>query len=189
VIRTGDIGAVKGSGFVPALSNRIILPHTDRYHHFIVGDYLPWEEDWEIFESISKGPTVGRLSWYDGEDIKFMRPPTATEDDGKHAAAECSRYGREHYDFDLFLELGLFITKYELRRLRNCYLPVAIAVEELPFSEDKDAVCTRLAWLAWRWFEPPIIPISSVTKKQIQPIPASFQLALNNGSLILIERL
>lgn len=172
---TGDIFAVKGSGPSGWASQNLLLPRTDRYHHGILGDYISREDDWVVLESIFKGPTVGRLSWYRGKDLEIYRPVGATPEDGRRAAAEATRWGRAPYDYLLIARLALAYLRFHLDDLpmrRPHYW-------ELHYVEDSAFICTELAYRAWAWFEPPVIPRGP-------PLPQAFKDALDAGRLTLI---
>ena len=59
----GDIVGVTGGLFVRAAS-RIFAPRTTLYHFLVIGEAIPEEDDYMIFEAIASGVRVGRLSWY-----------------------------------------------------------------------------------------------------------------------------
>ncbi len=73
ILYPADIGATRGSGPLLWLSQHLIEPKTDRIHFFVIGDYLPWDNDYVILESIGKGIAVGRLSYYAPEDVEIYR--------------------------------------------------------------------------------------------------------------------
>ncbi|GAH84387.1 unnamed protein product, partial [marine sediment metagenome] len=68
-----DIGATRGKGPLLWFSKNLIEPKTDRVHFFLIGEYLPWDDDYVILEAIGKGIAVGRLSFYKPEDVEIYR--------------------------------------------------------------------------------------------------------------------
>ncbi|GAI92573.1 unnamed protein product, partial [marine sediment metagenome] len=76
------------------LSRRLMEPETDRYHYGII--LQKWQEDYLILESISKGLSIGRLSFYEGADIKFYRVD-CPQGLRKAAPFELTRWGRSRY--------------------------------------------------------------------------------------------
>jgi len=162
----GDIFGVKGKGVLRWLSGRLLEPKTDRVHFGIIGDYLPWDKDYVILESIGKGIAVGRLSFYDPDDIEIYR--VALEPDDmlirKKAAAELSRVGRARYDYILYVQLFLGA----LALLLQGKLPPWESWQ-FPYGRNKKYVCTEAAVEAWRG-----VGISLVSPGVV-PTPASIK--------------
>ncbi|TET42886.1 MAG: hypothetical protein E3J66_02805, partial [Dehalococcoidia bacterium] len=101
-LQTGDIFALKGHGLLGWLSRNLMEPVIGRYHFGII--LQKWQDDYLILESISKGLSIGRLSFYEGADIKFYRVD-CDEDLREAAPYELTRWGRSLYDYLLVAKL------------------------------------------------------------------------------------
>lgn len=170
-----DIGAVKGRGPLLWLSQNLLKPKTDRIHFFLIGDYIPWDDDYVILESIAKGIAVGRLSFYKPEDIEIYRVNLSSNPKMKElnrqlrrrVAAEMTRVGRARYDYILYLQLiAGAITLFFKGKLP----PFAPA--DLPYGRNKDYICTEAANFGWRAVGHPII------EPGVVPTPAGYKKAL-----------
>jgi len=180
ILYLADIGATRGSGPLLWLSQHLIEPKTDRIHFFIIGDYLPWDNDYVILESIGKGIAVGRLSFYKPEDVEIYR--VVLDHDRrlgmlrselrKRAAAELTRVGRARYDYILIVQLAFGALTLLLRGKLPPWRP-----EQFPYGRDKKYICTEGAAEAWRAVGHPIIPPGVV------PLPAGFAQALQEGRI------
>ena len=181
----GDIAGVKGKGLLLWLSKHLLSPETDRVHFLVIGDYIPWDDDYVILESIGKGIAVGRLSFYKPEDLEIYRVNLSTDPRmrtldihlRRRAAAELSRVGRAHYDYILFIHL-LFGA---LALLFRGKLPPWRS-EDFPYGRDKRYICTEAAAEAWRAVGHPIIPKGTV------PTPAAFRQALMDNRMRIVFR-
>ncbi len=183
-----DIGATRGSGPLLWFSQHLIEPKTDRIHYFIIGDYLPWDNDYVILESIGKGIAVGRLSFYRPEDVEIYRvvlsqTQTPEQNLGKRrteefhdvrrrAAAELTRVGRARYDYILFAQIALGALTLLLRGKLPPWRP-----EQFPYGRDGKYICTEAANFCWRAVGHPIIPPGVV------PLPSGFAQALQEGRI------
>ena len=150
-LKTGYIGARKGSKYGPAplLARTLLMPYTDRHHFFILGDYIEDEDDWVILESIAKGVAVGRLSWYDKSELEFYRPFQFTEEMGKKAAQQSTRYGRCGYGYLLYLAMiryGLKALFWNIIRYRWFH----IYYTDIPNIENRSLICTELVNNAYK---------------------------------------
>lgn len=172
----GDIGATRGKGIGLWACQHLITPATDRFHFFIIGDYLSWDDDYVILESIGKGISVGRLSFYHPEDLEIYRVNLVQPRDEiqirKRAAAELTRVGRASYDWILIAEITLGALTLLLRGKLPPWEP-----GQFPYGRDRRFVCTEAANEAWRGVSKPIIPAG------VAPLPAGFKQALNAGKL------
>ena len=165
----GDIAACRGKGPLLWLSQHLIKPKTDRVHFFVIGDFIPWDNDYVILESISKGITVGRLSFYRPQDLEIYRVNIENwQELGRKASTELTRYGRARYDFLLFLELGLGALTLLLRGKLPPWKP-----EQFPYGRNAKFICTEAANKGWREIGHPIVP------KGVVPIPSAFIQALH----------
>jgi len=173
----GDIFGARGEGLLRWLCGHFLTPRTDRVHFGVIGDYLPWDDDYVILESIGKGIAVGRLSFYDPEDIEVYRVALNVDPDEEmllraQAAAELSRVGRARYDYILYAQLALGV----LALLFSGHLPPWKS-EQFPYGRNKRYVCTEAAVEAWRG-----VGVSIVSPRTV-PTPASIKEAELSGKL------
>ena len=170
-----DIGATRGKGPLLWFSKNLIEPKTDRVHFFLIGDYLPWDNDYVILESIGKGIAVGRLSFYDPEEVEIYRvnlSPDArlrrvNDELRKRVAAEMTRVGRARYDYILIIQIALGALYLLLRGNLPPWKP-----EQFPYGRNRAYICTEAANFGWRAVSHPIIPPGVV------PLPAGYKQAL-----------
>ena len=170
-----DIGATRGKGPLLWFSQSLIEPKTDRVHFFLISNYLPWDDDYIILESIGKGIAVGRLSFYKPEDVEIYRVNIGTDPRmgelrkqlRRRAAAELTKVGRARYDFILILEIALGALTLLLRGK----LPPWRA-KDFPYGRDRKFICTEAANFGWRAVGHPII------KPGVVPLPAGYKQAL-----------
>lgn len=170
----GDIGAVKGRGVAAWLSRKLFLPHTDRFHFFVIAEYVGLKKDWIIYESIaSKGLSAGWLSWYSFDEVEIYRVPD--QSCGKLATLELILHGRALYDYFLPIKLFLGALRLVLTGRFPPWRP-----EQLPYGRDSRFLCTEAAAEAWRAVGYPIIP------EGVCPLPAGFEQAIQEGKLVRI---
>jgi len=170
-----DIGAVKGKGPLLWLSSNLLKPKTDRIHFFLIGDYIPWDDDYVILESIAKGIAIGRLSFYKPEDIEIYRVNLASDPKmedlnrqlRRRVAAELTRVGRARYDYILYLQLIAGAITLFFKGKLPPYDPA-----DLPYGRNKDYICTEAANFGWRAVGRPIIELGVV------PTPSGYKKAL-----------
>ena len=180
ILYPADIGATRGRGPLLWLSQHLIEPKTDRIHFFIIGDYLPWDNDYVILESIGKGIAVGRLSFYKPEDVEIYRVVLGRDQRlgvlrpelRKRAAAELTRVGRARYDYILIAQIAFGALTLLLRGKLPPWRP-----EQFPYGRDQKYICTEAASFCWRAVGHPIIPPGVV------PLPAGFAQALQEGRI------
>ncbi len=179
----GDVFGIKGRGISGWACRHLITPPTDRFHFGVVGDYLPWDDDYVILESIGKGIAVGRLSFYKPEDVEIYRVVLVgqTPDQRlgklgtelrKRAAAELTRAGRARYDYILIAQIAFGALSLLLRGKLPPWRP-----EQFPYGRDRKYICTEAAAYCWRAVGHPIIPPGVV------PLPAGFAQALQEGRI------
>jgi hypothetical protein len=172
-LRHGDIGATKGKGLVGWLSRKLLWPASDRLHFFLIGDYVPWEDDYVIFTSTaSKGITVGRLSWHPLEEVEIYRPPWPVARLGRRAVYELTRHGMDPYDYVLIVKLALGA----LRLLLTGKLP-PWRPRDFKYGRDSRFLCTEAANEAWRAVGYPIVADG------VCPLPAAFKEAEMAGKI------
>ncbi len=175
--QAGDIVGVMG-GAMSQLTSRIFAPRTRLYHFLIIGDYIPQEDDYVIYEAIASGVRTGRLSWY-AEDLyvvfRIGDPQSATL--GLKASREASAFGRWGYDFLMYPLivkdlLGIYARMiFKERKLRR------VRPEELTYRENHAFICTEFANACYRSGERPPVPQGET------PIPASYIKAYLDGKL------
>ncbi|MBA7700621.1 hypothetical protein ES703_109341 [subsurface metagenome] len=178
-----DICATKGKGPLLWFSQHLLEPKTDRIHFFIIGDYLPWDDDYVILESIGKGIAVGRLSFYKPEDVEIYRVnlghgtlvPKLAHTLRRQVAAELTRVGRARYDYILYLQLILGALSLLLRGKLPPWKP-----EQIPYGRNKAYICTEAVRYGWRAVGHPIFP------EGVAPTPSAFKQALIDGKMRMI---
>jgi len=177
-LKPADIAGVRSRSISGKLSKNLIVPHTDLYHFLIIGVCLPWVDDYVIFESISKGIAVGRLSFYDPEDVVIFRRalphcnPANEQLVRREAAAALTLKGRARYDWLLLVQLALTLPSLMLRGKFPPYRP-----EDLPYGRNKAYICTEAVVFAWAHVGWPIVP------RGIVPVPAAIKQANLDGTL------
>jgi len=175
-----DICATRGRGPLLWFSQHLLEPKTDRVHFFIIGDYLPWDDDYVILESIGKGIAVGRLSFYKPEDIEIYRvnigkDPRLSEVNKllrRQVVGELSKVGRARYDYILYLQLIVGAISLLLRGKLPPWTP-----EQIPYGRNKAYICTEAARYGWRARGHPIFP------EGMAPTPSAFKQALIDGKM------
>lgn len=202
MLESGDIFAVKGEGFLGKLSSKLMEPKTDRFHFGLIWLKTDWfrglaelekifspgeiekikslavdyDNDYVILESISKGPAVGRLSFYEGKDIKFYRVDCPKELRFS-APIELTKWGRSKYDYLLILRIGVqglwlifkhLITAGKLQRIR---------AEELTWSRNSSFICTEAVDISYDSVGVNIIP------PNVCPTPSAFKQAELEGRM------
>lgn len=173
----GDIGATKGKGIAGWLSKNLFIPHSDRFHFFLIAEPVDGEDDYIILESItSKGITVGRLSWYPLDELHVYRVKDPHwQALGRLAVLELTKYGRAGYDYLLPVKLLLGVLQLILKGKLPPWRP-----EQLPYGRNSRFLCTEAANESWRAVGYPIIP------EGVCPLPAGFELALEEDRLVRI---
>lgn len=175
-----DIGAKIGGGPLRWFSENLIEPKTDRVHFFLIADYLPWDDDYVILESIGKGIAIGRLSFYEPEDIEIYRVILGSDarwtqlqrELRRRVIGEMSKVGRARYDYILILQILLGA----LNLLLKGKLPPWRA-EDFPYGRNKAYICTEAANYGWRAVGHPVITPGQV------PLPAGYKQALQEHRL------
>ncbi|MFC1910463.1 hypothetical protein ACFLXC_04145 [Chloroflexota bacterium] len=169
-LKPGDISGVRGKGIMPRLARRLFRPNTDLYHWFIIDYYIPDEGDYVIYESVAKGVTVGRLSFYQPEDLVIYRRRDVTPEQAKKAAAAVTRLGRARYDYCLYIKTFADV----MRLVFSGKLPPWRA-GDLRYSANSRYVCTEAAVWGWQQVGYPIVP------PDVLPMGSSFLEAAEGG--------
>jgi len=186
ILYPADIGATRGSGPLLWFSQHLLEPKTDRIHFFVIGEYLSWDDDYVILESIGKGIAVGRLSFYRPEDVEVYRVVLGQTPEQrlgklgteefyevrKRAAAELTRVGRARYDYILYAQLVLGAITLLFRGNLPPWKP-----EQIPYGRNKAYICTEAVRYGWRAVGHPIFP------DDVAPTPSAFKQALQEGRI------
>lgn len=180
-----DIGAIRGQGPLRWFSENLIEPKTDRVHYLVIGDYLPWDDDYVILESIGKGIAVGRLSFYRPEDIEIYRVPLNHEDLTPEvemefrsmAVSQLTFVGRARYDYLLIAQVALVALTFILRGKLPPWSP-----EKFPYGKNKAYICTEAA-KAVANFLAASVDQSLIIPEGVVPLPAGFTQALKEGKI------
>ena len=173
-LEAGDIGGVKGRGPLGFAARSLFTPYTDRYHHFLVW-WKTADGDYVILESINKGLAVGRLSMYDGSDVKFYRATNLDARTRERACEELTEYGRSRYDWLLYVRLAAFVIGTEVklfkaeRRLRK------IRADEMTYQGDGWLICTEAIVTAYRLVGWSLVP------EGVVPLPCAIEQARLDG--------
>lgn len=174
----GDIVGVEGKGFLQSLSFKMIEPHTKLYHFFLVGDYVPEEDDYEILESIGKGVAIGRLSWYSDQVFDVFRINNAfAEQIGRRAYYAASKFGRRRYDYLVYVK---FIGDWLKFIIRNRRLG-PLSTKDFSYARNSNLICTELVFESYL-----LVGVRLVEEGEV-PIPAAYINAYNDGRLVLID--
>jgi len=201
IYQAGDVVGVANYGFLGKLAYKIFEPQTPFFHFFLIDGYLKGEDDYSIIESVAKGPTMGRLSWYAKRDYQVFRvneehktfwpvfnthkyrlnASRSAEYLGEIAVGKASKFGRHGYDFALYLKLLVGALQFQVNRLAHGERPRRMTPEDVPYSRDKSFVCTELVFEAWR-----AVGIE-LRAPGHAPIPCEFVLAEARGELNQID--
>lgn len=173
-LEPGDIGAVKGNGPLGFAAENLFTPKTDRYHHFLVW-WKTKDGDWVILESINKGLAVGRLSMYNGKDVKFYRAVNLDADTRERACEELTEYGRSRYDWMLYLRLAAFVIGTELKLFKAERRFRKLDASEMAYSEDGWLICTEAIVTAYRLVGWSLVP------EGVIPLPCAIEQARIDG--------
>ncbi len=175
--QAGDIVGVLG-GALSQASYRIFEPPTRLFHFLIVGEYIPNEDDYVIYEAIGSGVRTGRLSWY-AEDlyVVFRLTDPQSRKLGVQACREASRFGRWGYDYLMYLYLLLDLPVVIIRNLLKERRLRRVRPDELPYHENHAFICTEFAAAVWREVGRDVI------QKGVIPLPAGYIEAYKAGRL------
>lgn len=200
-LESGDIFAVKGSGPAAWCCRNLIDPSTDRFHFGLV--WMRTEDgDRVILESLGEGSmletvvniflhamtkkgavgqaiAVGRLSMYDGKDLRFFRPVYVSKDKKRHVPAALSCYGRSSYGYDYVAKIIVLSLwnwakiLWKERRFRR------LNVIEVPYVMGGNAlICTLGPSIGYLLVGEIILPIG------VTATPNAYEQALRDGVLV-----
>ena len=169
ILQPGDVAAQKGSGPIYWMLSRLMSPSTDRFHHFLLWRPLK-DGDWVILESISHGISVGKLSLYNGDDVKFYRVANATPQQRQDAPEALLNYARCNYDRLLEVKLALQLVFWILPKMIFIDRKVRrIDAKYVHYRTDNAFLCTEAVQRAYCCVGFHIVP------DDILPVPASFK--------------
>lgn len=138
--RPGDIFSTPGEGFSGWVSEKFTIPHTSRFHFGLLSNRITCG-DWEIRESISKGPAVNRLFLdYYKYDIEIYRVVGAPDAQAAIAAEALSEIGEEPYGWRDLIKLGYDAVSLMIQGKWPPYRP-----EQLNLSHGNSYLCTEAA--------------------------------------------
>ncbi len=175
-----DICATRGKGPLLWFSRNLLEPKTDRIHFFVIKQYIPWNDDYEILESIGKGIAIGRLSFYKPEEVEIYRVNLGGDSRlrdvqillRRQVVGELSKVGRARYDYILYLQLIVGGISLLLRGKLPPWKP-----EQVPYGRNKAYICTEAARYGWRAVG------HSIFKEGVAPTPSAFKRALIDGRM------
>jgi len=174
MIESGDIFATPNNSLIGKLARKLIRPYNDRFHYGLVWENLG--DGYLILESVGKGIAVGRLSFYDGQDVKFYRVDCPSE--LRYSAPYAlTKHGRSKYDYLLILRIivqGLWTVFKNLLKGEGIH---PIRAEDLSWARDNSFVCTEAVDEAYKMVGVSIIPYG------VCPIPAAFRQAELEGRI------
>lgn len=202
IYEPGDIIGVANYGFMGKIARNLFAPRTNLYHFLLIDTYLPDEDDYSIIESVMKGPTMGRLSWYRDRDYTVFRvneyaqvfrdifalhkyrlnASDTPENLGRWAVEKASLFGRHGYDFMLYVRLTTAVLQYQIGRLLSFKGFRRMEPSDIRYVRDKAFICTELVFEAWR-----AVGIN-LRAQGHAPIPAEIILANERRELIWLDR-
>lgn len=172
MFKTGDIVGVRGTPCQRLLLG-LISPASDRWHFFLIGEYLYHEGDRVIYESLADGVRIGRLSLYRGAEVEVYR--ISDEKVAGEIIEEASEFGRDQYDYVFFVRLVLQAVGYWIK---NGFRPVPYV--KFANVDDKLLTCTELVEACCRAANFPLF------SPQIVATPAAFKQAALDGRISLV---
>jgi len=201
IYQAGDVVGVANYNVLGKLAYHLFDPQTPLYHFLLIDGYLEDEDDYSIIESVAKGPTMGRLSWYAKRDYQVFR---VNEDNpefwkvfnahkyrlnasrseeylGEIAVGKASCFGRHGYDFALYLKLLVGVLRFQAGRLVHGKPPRRMTPAEIPYGRDQAFICTELVFEAWRGVG------INLRAPGHAPLPCEFVLAEDRGQLVRID--
>ena len=201
ILQPGDVVGVANYNVLGKLAYHLFEPQTSLFHFLLIDAYIEDEDDYSIIESVAKGPTMGRLSWYSKKDYQVFRVneehakfwfvfdnhrlrlhgSASPETLGQWAVEKASKFGRHGYDFTLYVRLALGVLQFQVNRLVHFQKPRRMKSEDVPYARDKAFICTELVFEAWR-----AVGIE-LRSPGHAPLPCEFVLAEARGELIRID--
>lgn len=163
----GDIVMVHPVDKLGRLASRgaqlIFTPHTNKMHVFMIGEYIPEEKDYVIYESIpSHGVAIGRLSFYDGYEYNVLR--LNTDDSaavGIRAVKQVSKFGRKPYGYFTILQVvyGAVLLFYAQFKREHHFRALTARDMSVFLSYSRGEICTQLVPEVYRSAGVEILPL------------------------------
>lgn len=176
-IRIGDIAGVVSTSLQGRLQTKLMLPSSKWMHFFPIGEYIPLEDDFVIYESIpSHGVATGRLSWYFKDKVAIFRPNTDISDVGQKAIWQTTKFGRSGYDFRAIIYV-IEVTLY--RCFENFINSRGFHVRYTNFKaqpDNKSVLCTELVKEAYEGLYP-------IFDDKYLPLPCNFIQSVFEGRI------
>jgi len=173
-LEPGDIFATRGKGITGWAVRKLASPSTDRFHFGIIWKQMG--QDYVILESISKGLTVGLLSWYDPKDIEIYRVDCL-----KYLRVQAPDYlvmwGRSRYDYLLILKIAFGGLLAFFKILIKEKKPRRLRAEDFPYGENSEPICTEAVDIAYDAVGVNLIP------EGVLPMPNAFRQAEIDGKM------
>jgi hypothetical protein len=177
----GSIIHFFGQNPLSFLASKVFTPKTNLFHAAIIGHYIKDEEDYEIIESLGRGITLGRLSFYNNTKYLVYWPSKVNTAIGDDLWILSSKFGRTKYDFLFYLEVAISVLKISIRNLIKFHKLKAISPQELKTGTNKDFICTRFTREFWNQYQKNIL-----FPEEWSPIPSAYILAVQKNYLTLI---
>ena len=177
-----DIGFTVAGRNVQSIMNRVFTPQTDLFHAFVIREYLPDEDDYEILESRAGfGFRITRLSKYDMYMMFRVADPEIASQ-GYEAVRLVTQIGESRYDLPLVINIFGQVLSITTSSLIHGHWPHKINAHQLRYTPDDRYLCTETASETWKAVNHDIIPHGVI------PLPSAYQEAINNGKLLELER-
>jgi hypothetical protein len=184
IYRPGDIVGVRGGkGPITWLSYHCVTPQTPLFHFLLIGDHIQDEDDFVVLESVAKGVTVGRLSWYNERQYVVFRVNDPDADYlGRMATEKASKFDRYRYDWKLYVKIFAWALGYWLKEIATLHIPPRpVYPSQIPYATDRDFICIELVFEAWK------LVGKLLRQKGHAPVPAEIILAQDRGDLVVID--
>jgi hypothetical protein len=184
-LEIGDVGGSRidtlQNRIVRWIENHMITPEQDRDHFFILWQKI--KDDWLILESIgSKGLTVGKLSWYDNQNVIFYRVD-CDKDLRTLAPNNLINYARSQYDYFLIAKLITGAVRAFFKVLINEHKIRRFTARDFPYDTDRRLICTEAVEIAY------LSVGVAIVDPEVLPIPQTFKEAELEGRIFKIEEI
>ncbi len=174
----------RGSDPLGWFCEHAFTPQTDRFHHFIIRQFVPEKDDYEYIESVNyglipKGMHHGLLFHdYTGKDVEIYQMDCPSEL-AALAPLELLAYGKTGYDFGFYGQLliqvpGILAKMLRERRLRR------LRPEDFHYHPNGAMNCVEAFWTAHNSVGVNLVP------PDVPPMPAAYRQALLYGRMRLI---
>ena len=189
----GIIIFTKGSGWTGWLCRHAVNPPSDGVHAFIIRQYIPLFDDYEIEESvvtanfIPKGISHNLMyQHYQGASVEIYKVPDSvcSPQDQEDAPIELLQYGDDAYDFMFYIKMFAQVPGIWLRMLFQEHKLRKFKPEDFTYNpgNTSTAICTRAVWLAYMAVGLPLVP------PDVPPLPNAYMEARDQGLLELLYK-